>query len=442
MNQIFKKLAEELKAVENTITSIIPEAVIISQHANYWGCAGINREYLIKRVRALHEIVSEIEIEVEDGSVESKDLDYFLPAFAFIRSNTIPNIPSSNGQAAIPALTITLDALAFALTPYQDFDEKKAVENTKALRKSTNQIRGLETRLRELAPKTATLEEMISRIEQAYDAADQLPSDLETLKESRQKIYELSQEAEADRIKVLSSKEDSSNILGELSKIKKEADDIIKKCQSVFSSATSVGLATAFTERSKSLDLSMWFWLAGLIAALGVGGYVGTGQLQVLTQLLTRPDGASGTLVVLNITIAILSVGAPVWFAWLATKQVGQRFRLSEDYAFKASISRAYDGYSKEAGRVDPKLEAKLLESALSRLDEQPLRLVESASYGSPWHELLSSDAFKDAMKSVPNFASQITNFAKESLTKGKSRPDNLAANSAQAVVPPGESKV
>jgi hypothetical protein len=34
------------------------------------------------------------------------------------------------------------------------------------------------------------------------------------------------------------------------------------------------------------------------------------------------------------------------------TRQVGQLFKLAEDYAFKASISRAYEGYRKEANRM------------------------------------------------------------------------------------------
>lgn len=114
----------------------------------------------------------------------------------------------------------------------------------------------------------------------------------------------------------------------------------------------------------------------------------------------------------------MLSVGAPIWFAWLSTKQIGQRFRLSEDYAFKASISKAYEGYRREAHRIDPALESQLLRSALSRLDEQPLRLVESASYGSPWHELMSSVAVKEAMKSIPGFATQITQIAKSALVR------------------------
>jgi hypothetical protein len=282
---------------------------------------------------------------------------------------------------------------------------------------------------------------MLERIEQAFDAADQLPADLESLNEARQKVQGLSVEAGKDRAEVLSIKEDIAAIQISLASISDEANAVLAKCQSAYSSATSVGLAAAFSERSESLDKSMWLWLAGLITALAVGGIVGTGQLHTLTQLITQPDGASGSLIALNISLAVLSVGAPVWFAWLATKQVGQRFRLSEDYAFKASISRAYDGYSREAARVDSKLEAMLLHSALSRLDEQPLRLVESASYGSPWQELLASEALKDAMKSVPNFAAQLKEFAGQSLNKLKSRPENMAANAAQSIVPPGEEK-
>jgi hypothetical protein len=112
----------------------------------------------------------------------------------------------------------------------------------------------------------------------------------------------------------------------------------------------------------------------------------------------------------------VLSVGAPVWFAWLSTKQIGQRFRLSEDYAFKASISRAYEGFRREAARFDKDMEAKLLTSALTRLDELPLRLVEADSHGSPWHELASSNAVKQAMRLVPGFSEQIKDLASRAL--------------------------
>ena len=115
----------------------------------------------------------------------------------------------------------------------------------------------------------------------------------------------------------------------------------------------------------------------------------------------------------LNVLLSILSVGTPVWFAWLATKQIGQRFRLAEDYAFKASIARAYEGFRREAARFDENMESKVLTSASTRLDELPLGLVEERSYGSPWHELASFGVIDSAMKSVPGFGVQTKELAR-----------------------------
>ena len=105
-----------------------------------------------------------------------------------------------------------------------------------------------------------------------------------------------------------------------------------------------------------------------------------------------------------------------MWFAWLATKQIGQRFRLAEDYAFKASVSRAYEGYRREAENIDPAFVSRLFASALSRLDEQPLRLVETATHGSPWHELASSDLIRKATESIPEFTASVAQLAKDGL--------------------------
>ena len=98
---------------------------------------------------------------------------------------------------------------------------------------------------------------------------------------------------------------------------------------------------------------------------------------------------APTSLVFVNLVLAVLSIAAPVWFAWIATKQIGHRFRLSEDYAFKASVARAYEGYRREAAKLDEDFAKRLFASALDRLEEPPLRFVEQETHGSPWHELL-----------------------------------------------------
>src|SRR5690606_10015243 len=102
------------------------------------------------------------------------------------------------------------------------------------------------------------------------------------------------------------------------------------------------GLAAAFHERSVILGGSIKSWVAGLIIALVAGGYFGSQQIAKLSESM---NGSSNPIeiVIINLALAILSVGAPIWFAWISTKQIGDRFKLSEDYAFKASISRAYE---------------------------------------------------------------------------------------------------
>jgi hypothetical protein len=130
--------------------------------------------------------------------------------------------------------------------------------------------------------------------------------------------------------------------------------------------------------------------------------------------------------------ISILSVGAPIWFAWIATKQIGQRFKLSEDYGFKSSVAKAYEGYKKEASRIDEKLEHRLFSSALTRLEEAPLRLMDGKTHGSPWHEIFESDNFKSAMNNIPEFRDKVYELAKEGISKVSIKNGNLTSTNAE----------
>jgi len=274
----------------------------------------------------------------------------------------------------------------------------------------------MEARLREIEPRTTTLTDMVGRIEQAYEAADQLPADLETLSDARKKIRDLERDASREQALIGTARLTADDHVEKLEGFKNEAEAVLQRCETAYSAATSVGLAAAFSERSGTLSKSMWAWVAGLIVALIIAGCLGSLRISALASIVHVPQ-VSPTIVALNVVLSVLSIGAPVWFAWLATKQIGQRFRLAEDYAFKASVSRAYEGYRREAARIDPDMEARLLGSALTRIDELPLRLVEPNSHGSPLHELASSEAIQRALKLVPGFANQVSNLAQQSVS-------------------------
>jgi hypothetical protein len=402
MHQTLVKIKQHLEQIIAQLQSAIPNDEPFGNAHNNWSFPGLTRAELLEEVQSVIEL---IEDQGGDGVGEHEArLNDYVRRLQHLQKLTVPQIWGNSAQA-VPAFFFTLNGLRKALSPVLIRDGH--AEAVVKLRRLTTRLRGMESKLNGLEPRTATLTTMVERIEHAYNAADQLPTDLESLSEARREIVELVKESTKDQGYIVGIRENADELDRLLSKSAEDAKAVLVRCETAYSAATSVGLAAAFSERSSALSKSMWFWVVGLVVALVAGSYFGSAKLRALSELFKVPD-ASPSVIVLNLLLSLLSVGAPVWFAWLATKQIGQRFRLAEDYAFKASISRAYEGFRREAARFDKEMEARLLTSALTRLDELPLRLVESTSHGSPWHEIASSDVVKQAIKAVPGFAEQV----------------------------------
>lgn len=68
-----------------------------------------------------------------------------------------------------------------------------------------------------------------------------------------------------------------------------------------------------------------------------------------------------------------------------------------------------------------------MFSTALVRLEEAPLRLVEGTTHGSPWHEFMTSPVFKEAMAAVPNFKDTLVEIFK----KGRNTTDMFAQKPA-----------
>ena len=406
MHEALTELQTRLETVIEGLQSHIPSDEPFGNAHDNWTFPGLSKAELTEEVQSIIDFIEDHEAD-DLGDSETRITDY-IRRLDLLISQTIPNMWGNAGQA-VPAFQITMDGLRKAISGLSDRDEIE--ESRTRLRELRRQLRSMEAELNGLGPRTETLAEMVGRIEDAYNAADRLPTDLESLSEAREAVGNLVQEVTGDRDRVSEIRERGEVVEALLNESAEEAKSVLDRCETAYSAATSVGLAAAFSERSKELARSMWFWIMGLVAALAAGSFLGSNQLRALSEIFSAPE-ASGSVIVLNVLLSILSVGAPVWFAWLSTKQIGQRFRLAEDYGYKASISRAYEGFRREAARFDKEMEAKLLGSALARLDELPLRLVEEKSHGSPWHELAASNVVKRAMNEIPGFAGQIKELA------------------------------
>ncbi|QET01653.1 MULTISPECIES: hypothetical protein [Cupriavidus] len=433
MHPVLVQIQEELRKVTAQLQAHLGSDEPLGTVHNNWSFPGLTRTELVEEAQSIIDLIDERGGD-DLGSAESRIKDY-VRRLTHLHTSTIPNM-WSNANQAVTAYLFTLEGLRKALAPVLADDAvAKAAEAAVQLRRLATKIRGLEARLANVEPRTATLSGMVERIEKAYSAADQLPTDLESLAEARQELAAILKASAEEGTRIADTRKEASALEADLRQKQKEAGEVLERCETAYSASTSVGLAAAFTERSESLSKSMWLWVGGLIAALSLGSFFGSQQLHSLSELFRQPNAPTSVLV-LNLALSLLSVGAPVWFSWLATKQVGQRFRLSEDYAFKASISRAYEGFRREAARFDKDMESRVLASALTRLDELPLRLVETETHGSPWHEFVSSDVVKQAMRVVPDFADQVKDLAKQGIAAATTRSKPKAPASAATGTP------
>lgn len=417
MHPTLLSIKSELEQLASTVKTSVPNNEPLNVAHNNWSFPGTTRDEL---VQIADHVVELIDARGGDTLETNETLLADYPRrIAYLRANTVAQIWGS-AAGAVPCYVLTLDGLRRALEPAFGVQNAEATEAARDLKRLTKQLRAIEARITDLDPRSASLSAMVGRIEQAHEAADQLPTDLATLQETRDRMQTLMLASTKDHTMVESVLEEVRAGREAMNASAREADAIISRCDDAYRAQTSEGLASAFAQRSRSLAGSMWVWVGGLVAALVVGAILGSRQLQNLSDLLKTGGQHDSNAIWINLVLALLSIGGPVWFAWISTKQVGQRFRLAEDYGYKASISKAYEGYRREAedlSRIDPSFQARLFSSALTRLEELPLRLVETHTHGSPWHELLSSDLVRDAVKTVPGFVDRVSELAKSTLS-------------------------
>jgi len=362
--------------------------------------------YLAKEIReaGIQEIISE-ELKASLESVPHK--------LHLTQVHTIPQILGANSHQAIPAYMATIEWISIQIRPlllWQSMQDPKAMPPN-----LLHKLASMKRQVDEISINKDELSSQIKLIQDAKETAELLPANLLSLRDAQTTIAERLLKSESDSKKVSEIASDSLINEKVINDKISQAEKLINQCEEAYRVTTSKGLAGAFEVRANRLSMSMWVWVIGLLGALSIGAYIGADRLKLLTAAMSAANPDVG-IIVMQSFLSVLSLGAPLWFAWLATKQIGQRFRLSEDYAFKASVAKAYEGYRKEAARIDPAFEARLFSTALTRVEEPPLRLVEENSHGSPWHELISSPEFQKAMNNMPELKDKFIEVVKEGM--------------------------
>ncbi|GEA06255.1 hypothetical protein KUL42_10160 [Alteromonas sp. KUL42] len=338
----------------------------------------------------------------------------------------------------IPVFLLTLQTIFsdidHELFSYENLQDKKLLPKSLSAR-----LRGVKNSIDRIEESSEGLKGKVKSINDAHEAAENLPTDLESLKEARAELLEMTSTAKKEfetTKKELSQlkdeaalmKNNAKNAALEIEKLKEiaskhenQASKLVEKCDDALQITTTQGLAAGFDQKAKELKSSIWIWIFALLIALGSGAWLGAERVNEFTKVLGEQLTAGQAI--LHTIMAIFSIGGPLWLAWLATQQINQRFKLSEDYSYKATVAKSFTGFKKFAERFSPDTEERLFNSTLDRFDEMPLRLINGKDYNSPWHEFIDSEAFKNATKAFPNLVTEAGKFASRTKLKEKPKP-------------------
>jgi len=349
----------------------------------------------------------------------------------------------------VPSILLTLytviDDVDFELFSFQNIQDKKLLPRGLAAR-----LRSTEIHLDSIDESSETLHNKIKAINDAHEAAESLPTDLASLKEAKSQLNELiknakseveslkshlitiNEEASSFKINAKKASEEAESFKVSTQKFSEEASSLVAQCDDALQITTTQGLAAGFDQKANELKNSIWIWIGGLLIALLSGAYIGSERVLALTQALNNQLTTGQAI--LHTIMSIFSIGGPLWLAWISTQQINQRFKLSEDYSYKATVAKSFTGFKKFAERFDPSTEERLFNSTLDRLDEMPLRLIAGKDYNSPWHEFIDSDAFKSAITVVPTLAKEAGKFASKTALREKPKGEhNVKINRSPA---------
>lgn len=411
MHKSYEALCSSLDDLSSAVLNAIPNDQTLQDQFG-WHCPAMTRIDLAAIATRLASDIRSAKREKIEPSIRQW-LDDLPRRILDMRKNTVPYLNnSSNSFQSSFVYTSTLQMIRsglFSASQWEIVDDK-ALLPVHIMKR----LKSIEAQINQIEPDILSLEQTINSIKEGHKVAESLPIDLAALNDARNKVETITGEIAT----LMQSASDNADIAYKSSQaaqhFAQETESLAERCEDEYRVVTTKGLAASFSQRAATLTNSLWLWTVGLISALSSGAYIGYDRIPKVSALLNTQQIDFGVLA-LHISMSIVGIGAPIWFAWLATKQIGQRFRLSEDYAFKATVAKAYEGYRREAARYDNSFSARLFDSALSRLEESPLRLIESKSHGSPWHELLEKCGIPEMIGTLPELKEKMIEACKSS---------------------------
>lgn len=313
-----------------------------------------------------------------------------------IMQQSMPNLPSGNAFHVYTVVDGLNGKISRILDKYlgDEINWEEIGEKNIYPIALTSQMRQLQNDIEGIKGKKKGLDDKVNQIIEASNASKSLRKDLESLNSARESFLGIQRIAGEHQLAIEQYRQKIETAVSRISEFEKMAAGLVGNTKAALAAATTVGLGSEFEQKGRILADQVKMLsklLAFVLAIAAVATWVRINEIHEIIRQMTEGRVLNLELVWANIAMTLASLSAPVWAAWMLTKQIGQRFRLSEDYAFKATVAKAYAGYNQEANRLnDPEFEKRLFETALNRIDEPPLRYVERENEGSPCHSIIS----------------------------------------------------
>ena len=428
-----QSLVAELEETRNKVEEEFGEDDRTLKKRFGWNCPDFGKEEIIYEINGMltfietHRFETTSEFESLCDKSKNKLLNW--------RNESLPNL-MSNGYAFG-----VFGELCLILTYVQNILRNASPEfDSLLLQTKANDIHqtidGLTIRLGKSTEETENIEAVTKRILEADRAARALPETVQTLEQARNQAVETEKTVNEQAANIASNAEKAKDYVDEIDQIKTQAKEILDRCETALASSTSAGLAHSFNERKEELQEKEQWWTWCLIGALATAVICVWWRADRIFDLLDKGSSVGSFTLLANFLVSIAFVGAPIWLAWVSTKQIGYYFRLSEDYAFKATVSASYEGFRRETeNKGDGEFTKKVLSSTLDRYDEAPLRFVDTRVSGSPYQELMESPIVSKFLKTAPDAVKAIQEFAQERLEKVVGKTAEKVVDAAEKAV-------
>lgn len=248
----------------------------------------------------------------------------------------------------------------------------------------------------ETAKATATTH--AADAEKAKNAADTAKADIETIKT------------------------DATNALAAALKAQKEAETHALEAQKklaetikTLEKSITASLGGAFAEKERESRSRDKWWLCLLTASVFSLWWIGSARYEQISILIASKATVEQFLVQALFGLSTLS--APIWLAWLATKRLSKTYAISEDYAYKAAVAQAYQGYRDTVKDGDEQMRLRLFATVITQLDASPVRFISNQHPGTPWQDLMNQSWMQEILKDE-SIRAKFNNWMKDRFSK------------------------